>query len=147
MENGNHSRLSSLSRLHRPIAAAASSSSVTANTRSSYCAIHEISLRCKSIINRACSDVLSIDQTREFQVIACHYLSSHNHAYLSMIRSTAYGKSLVPLCAAVLRRKLTLLMVPLHGLGSDQVDKLTLRDKGVNAYYIDQHKRANEAAL
>jgi superfamily II DNA helicase RecQ len=38
-------------------------------------------------------------------------------------------------------------MVPLHGLGSDQVDKSTLREKGVNAYYIDQHKRANEAAL
>jgi hypothetical protein len=67
MENGNHSRLSSLSRLHRPIAAASSSSSsVTANTRSSYCAIHEISPPRKSIINQACSDVLSIDQTREF---------------------------------------------------------------------------------
>jgi hypothetical protein len=107
----------------------------------------EISPRRKSIINRACSDVLSIDHTRDFQVTAAHYLSFNNHAYLSMIRRTADGKSLVPLCTAVLRRKVTLIMVPLHGLGSDQVDKSTLREKGVNAYYIDQHKRANEAAL
>jgi superfamily II DNA helicase RecQ len=107
----------------------------------------DISDRRKSVINRACSEIFSIDNTREFQVTATHYLSYHNNAFLSMIRRTADGKSLVPLCTAVLRRKVTLIMVPLHGLGSDQVDKSTLREHNINAYYIDQHTRENEELL
>jgi superfamily II DNA helicase RecQ len=107
----------------------------------------EIPDRRKSIINRACSEIFSIDDTREFQVTATHYLSYYNSAFLSMIRRTADGKSLVPLCTAVLRRKVTLIMVPLHGLGSDQVDKSTLREHNINAYYVDQHTRENEDLL
>jgi hypothetical protein len=107
----------------------------------------EIPANRKSIIKRACSDVFSVEATREFQVTATHYLSFHNDAYLSLIRCTADGKSLVPLCTAAIRRKVTLILVPLHGLGSDQVEKSTLRDKGVTAYYLDQHKRENEEAL
>jgi hypothetical protein len=72
--------------------------------------------------------VLSIKHvTRKFQVTATHYLSNYNNAFLSVIRHTADGKSLVPLRTEVLRQKVTLIMVPLHGLGSDQVDKSTLR--------------------
>jgi hypothetical protein len=43
----------------------------------------EISDRRKSVINRACSEIFSIDDTREFQVTATHYLSYYNSAFLS----------------------------------------------------------------
>jgi hypothetical protein len=49
----------------------------------------EIPTNRKSIINRACSDVFSVEATREFQVTATHYLSCNNDAYLSLIRRTA----------------------------------------------------------
>jgi hypothetical protein len=61
----------------------------------------DISHRRKSVINRACSEIFSIDNTREFQVTATHYLSYYNSAYLSMIHRTADGKSLF-LCIFVL---------------------------------------------
>jgi bloom syndrome protein len=110
-------------------------------------AFTDISDRRKCVINRACYEIFSINKTREFQVTATYYLSYYNSAFLSMIRRTADGKSLVPLCTAVLRRKVTLIMVPLHGLGSDQVDKSTLQEHNINAYYIDQHTRENEDLL
>jgi hypothetical protein len=39
------------------------------------------------------------------------------------------------------------MLVPLHGLGSDQVDKATVLDQGVEAYYIDEHKAMNAKLL
>ena len=108
---------------------------------------NDISDKRKSIIQQASSDVFSIESPRDFQTTAIHYLSFHNDGYLSMRHRTADGKSLVPLATAVLRRKVSMILVPLHGLGSDQVEKATLREKGVMAYYLDQHRRDNEDAL
>ena len=38
-------------------------------------------------------------------------------------------------------------MVPLHGLGSDQVEKANIPDQGIKAYYVDEHKRADAFML
>jgi hypothetical protein len=43
----------------------------------------------KSIINRACSGVFTVEAKRQFQVTATHYLSFNDDAYLSLIRRTA----------------------------------------------------------
>jgi superfamily II DNA helicase RecQ len=50
-----------------------------------------------------------------------------------LLRATADGKSLVPLTTSIIRTGVTLVLVPLHGLGSDQVDKATVLDHGVEA--------------
>jgi hypothetical protein len=38
-------------------------------------------------------------------------------------------------------------LVPLHGLGSDQVESAENDDFGVEAYYIDEHRFANAKSL
>ena len=64
-----------------------------------------------------------------------------------LIRRTADGKLLVPLTVSALRGGVTLILVPLHGLGSDQVDKATVPEHGIEAYYINEHKFDNAKAL
>jgi superfamily II DNA helicase RecQ len=55
----------------------------------------------------------------------------------------------VPLTTSIIHCVITLVLVlvPLHGLGSDQVDKATVVDHGVKAYYIDEHKAENARVL
>ncbi|KAL7526440.1 hypothetical protein ACHAXR_003455 [Thalassiosira sp. AJA248-18] len=59
---------------------------------------------------------------------------------LYLIRKTGEGKSLVILTTATMLRGVTVVMVPLIGLGSDQVNKsFSLRD-GVEAYHVDENR-------
>lgn len=53
----------------------------------------------------------------------------------------------MPLTVSVLRGGVTLILVPLHGLGSDQVDKATVPEHGIEAYYLDEHKHQNAKML
>ena len=39
------------------------------------------------------------------------------------------------------------MMVPLHGLGSDQVEKAISKEHGVEAYYVDEHRSEHAQAL
>ena len=64
-----------------------------------------------------------------------------------MVRATADGKSLVPQTAALLRKGVAIIMVPLHGLGSNQVEKANIPEQGIEAYHIDEHKRADGSML
>ena len=41
----------------------------------------------------------------------------------------------------------TLVLVPLHGLGSDQVEKATVPEHRIEAYYVDEHKYGNAKML
>jgi hypothetical protein len=99
------------------------------------------------IINQVISDFYGINEPRDFQVQAIHYLAFHDNPSLVLLCRTADGKSLVPLTTSILRCGITLVLVPLHGLGSDQVDKATVLDRGVEAYYIDEHKAQNANTL
>lgn len=57
-----------------------------------------------------------------------------------LIRKTGEGKSVVPMASAAMLRGFTIILVPLIGLGSDQVSKNFLRRKRVEAYHLDEFK-------
>jgi hypothetical protein len=55
------------------------------------------------IIKRAISEFYHIDEPRDFQIQAIHYLAFHDNPSLVLLRRTADGKSLVPLTTSILR--------------------------------------------
>ncbi|KAL7539694.1 hypothetical protein ACHAXR_009496 [Thalassiosira sp. AJA248-18] len=59
---------------------------------------------------------------------------------LYLIRKTGEGKSLVILTTAAMLRGVTVVMVPLIGLGSDQVNKSFRLHEGIEAYHVDENK-------
>ena len=109
--------------------------------------IDHIPIRQKAIIQQAIHDLYSINSPRDFQIEAINHLAFSDDASLIVIRRTADGKSLIPLATSVLRGGIALILVPLHGLGSDQVEKAAIPDKGVEAYYVDEHRNTNAKAL
>eukprot|EP00956_Cyclotella_meneghiniana_P017130 scaffold27608_cov73-Cyclotella_meneghiniana.AAC.4 len=100
-----------------------------------------------TIIKEAVKDVYGFDNPRPFQIEAINHLAINDDSSLVLIRRTADGKSLVPLTVSVLRGGVVLVLVPLHGLGSDQVDKVSVPDHGIEAYYVDEHKYGNARLL
>jgi len=60
---------------------------------------------------------------------------------------TADGKSLIPQTVASLRGGVAIVLVPLIGLGSDQVEKSTVVEHNVEAYHADEHKGRDGDAL
>eukprot|EP00956_Cyclotella_meneghiniana_P015563 scaffold23905_cov26-Cyclotella_meneghiniana.AAC.2 len=92
-----------------------------------------------TIIKDAIKDVYGFDNPGPFQIKAINHLAFNDDSSLVLIRRTADGKSLVPLTVSVLRGGVTLVLVPLHGLGSDQVDKATVPEHGIEAYYVNEH--------
>ena len=110
-------------------------------------AIDAIPTAQKEIIQRAIKDLYVIDTPRPFQIEAINHLAFSDDASLIVIRRTADGKSLIPLATSALRGGISLIMVPLHGLGSDQVDKAAIESKGVEAYYLDEHRHENAKIL
>jgi superfamily II DNA helicase RecQ len=109
--------------------------------------VHELPPNEVKIIKDAMAQVFGIHKPRDFQIEAVHYLTFHDNPSLVLLRRTADGKSLVPLTTSIIRCGITLVLVPLHGLGSDQVVKATVLDHGVEAYYIDEHKAENARVL
>ena len=89
----------------------------------------------------------NIKVPRPFQIEAINHLTSNDDTYLIIVRATAEGKSLVPQATALLRKGVAIILVPLHGLGSDQVEKANNLDQGIEAYYVDEHKRADAFML
>ena len=88
-----------------------------------------------------------IENPRDFQLEAINHLTFADDAALILIRRTADGKSLVPLITSVIKGGVSLVLVPLHGLGSDQVDKATVQECGIEAYYVDEHRFAHAKSL
>eukprot|EP00956_Cyclotella_meneghiniana_P040737 scaffold203534_cov92-Cyclotella_meneghiniana.AAC.1 len=109
--------------------------------------LDDIPKRHVSIIKEAIKDVYGFDNPRPFQIEAINHLAFNDDSSLVLIRRTADGKSLVPLTVSVLRGGVTLVLVPLHGLGSDQVDKASVPEHGIEAYYVDEHKYGNAKLL
>jgi len=100
-----------------------------------------------SILRGLIKDAFRIEHPREYQIEAINHLASNDDTYLVLVRKTADGKSLVPLTVALLRPGISITLVPLHGLGSDQVEKSNIPELGVEAYYVDEHKRSDAGAL
>ena len=98
------------------------------------------------IIKDAIKDVYGFADPRPFQIEAINHLAFGDNSSLVLVRRTADGKSLVPLTVSILRGGITLVLVPLHGLGSDQVDKATVPCTR-SPYYANEHKFSNAKML
>jgi hypothetical protein len=102
--------------------------------------IEEIPEAHKDLILHTLLQLWGIDHARDFQVEAIHQLAFTDDNYLYLIRKTGEGKSAVPLTVAYYQRGIAIMMVPLIGLGSDQVSKSNSPGHRIESYHLDEHK-------
>ena len=81
-----------------------------------------------------------IDRPREFQIQAIYLMVYCQKQVLYLIRKTGEGKSIVFLMIATLLRGITIVLVPLIGLGSDQVSKTINLTHCIESYHVDENK-------
>ena len=82
--------------------------------------IDEIPIIQREIVVDAMADIFGISTPRNFQIEAVNHVAFDDGAVMFIIQPTAKGKSLIPLATAVIRCGMTIVLVPLIGLGSDQ---------------------------
>ena len=92
------------------------------------------------ILKDSIREVYGFIDIRPFQIESINHLAFDDDSSLVLIRRTANGKSLVPLTVTIIRGGVILILVPLHGLGSNQVNKATSTEHGIEAYFVDEHK-------
>ncbi len=82
--------------------------------------------------------VWGIFRPHEFHVRAIHDIVFVNNKIFYIIAKTGSGKSAIPLTVGCMLSGVTLSMVPLVGLGSDQVSKSLNEDHFVESYHLDE---------
>ena len=85
-------------------------------------------------------NIYKISTPRDFQIEAINHCIFENDTVFYVIRRTADGKSMVPLTVATIRHGIAVILVPLIGLGTDQVEKAIVLEHNAEAYHIDEHK-------
>ncbi len=63
----------------------------------------------------------------------------YDNTVMHIAAKTGYGKSLILLTIGLIRKGITVIQVPLIGLGSDQVAKAMFVNRRIEAYHIDEH--------
>jgi len=101
----------------------------------------------EKIIRQVMLDDWGIRHPREFQIRAVASLAFQRDRLLFLIAKTGSGKSAVPLAVGALQSGITLTMVPLVGLGSDQVSKSTNEANFIEAYHLDEHMGTDAQVL
>jgi superfamily II DNA helicase RecQ len=99
------------------------------------------------IIHQVMLEDWGIRHPREFQIRAVHSLAFQRDRILYLIAKTGSGKSAVPLTDGSLCNGITLTMVPLVGLGSDQVSKSTKESNFIEAYHLDEQHMGTDAQV
>ena len=97
-------------------------------------------------IRLALWDDWEIRSPHEWQIRAIHDICTSTDSSTYLIAKTGSGKSAVPLAVGSLFTGVTLTMVPLVGLGSDQVNKCCNDDNFIEGYHLDEH-RGRDAQL
>jgi hypothetical protein len=103
--------------------------------------------RQRGVITHVMEKVWGISSPREFQVEAVTRLVFEPRTCLFLIRKTGEGKLAVVLTSATLLRGITLVVVPLLGLGCDQVAKAQRRRHKVEAYHLDENRGDDQVAI
>ena len=101
----------------------------------------------KIILTRVVLIVFGIQTIRDCQVEAIHHVLYNEDPLTIINRRTADGKSVVPLTVGAIMRKIVIIMEPLLGLGSNQVDKAIVIGHNVEAYQIDEHRGVHPHTL
>jgi superfamily II DNA helicase RecQ len=103
--------------------------------------------RQQAVIKDVMEKVWGILAPRDFQVEAVASLLFQRNTCLFLIRKTSEGKSAVVLTSATLLRGITLVVVPLLGLGCDQVSKAQRPAFKVEAYHLDENRGEDQLAI
>ncbi len=101
----------------------------------------------KRWIRQAMFDDWGIHSPHEFQLRASHHIAFQHDQLLYIIAKTGLGKSTIPLTIGLLQTEVTLSMVPLVGLGSDQINKCYNNDNLIEAYHLNKHRGIDSKAL
>jgi superfamily II DNA helicase RecQ len=99
------------------------------------------------LITHVMAKVWGITSPRYFQVEAIARLVFEPQTCIYLIRKTGEGKSAVVTTSSTLLRGITLVVVPLLGLGCDQVAKAQRRRYRVEAYHLDENRGEDQLAL
>ena len=92
-------------------------------------------------------DDWGIHYPHKFQIHAIHHIASHHDQIVYIIAKTGSGKSEIPLPIGSLPTGVTLSMVPLVGLGSDQVINSRHSKNLIEAYHLDKNPGCDGYAL
>lgn len=92
------------------------------------------------VITKMLSEVWGFDTPHDYQIRMIFHLVYRRVPLAYLIRKCGEGKSLVWLGMATLLWGITISMVPLIGLGSDQVSKSRQPDDRVEAYQVDEFR-------
>jgi hypothetical protein len=101
----------------------------------------------KQIIMSTIVAISSIRSPCPFQVFAIYCMVFMCSQVLCLIRKMGGGKSLVIITTAAMLRGVTIMMVPLIGLGSDQVNKAANIGQRIEAYHVDENVGNNFLCL
>ena len=99
------------------------------------------------IIRETTRNVWDISNPREFQIDAIQHLAFCPNTLLYLIAKTGSGKSAIPLTVGTLKSGVTITLVPLIGLGSDQVTKSRNPNHYVEAYHLDEQSSESSREL
>jgi len=91
-------------------------------------------------IRIAMLDDWGIQTPHDWQIRAISDIAFSRDTSTYLIAKTGSGKSAVPLTVGSLLTGITATMVPLVGLGSDQVNKCSNPDNFIEGYHLDEHR-------
>jgi hypothetical protein len=91
-------------------------------------------------IRTVCREELNVEKPTQEQIEAIRILISKPEPSLKLILRTGAGKSLVRDCVALLRGGITINVVPLITLGSDQTQKIKEMTNVIHAIHADEIK-------
>ena len=83
----------------------------------------------------------------KFQIRAIHNVAFHCNQIVYIAAKTGSGKLAIPLSIGSLQTRVILLMVPLVGLGSDQVNNNRNSNNLIEAYHLDKNRGHDGYAL
>jgi superfamily II DNA helicase RecQ len=85
-------------------------------------------------------DDWGVHSPHEFQLCNIHHIAFQHDQLLYIIAKTGLGKSAIPLTIGLLQTRVTLSVVPLVGLGSDEVNKSSNDDNLIETDHLDKHR-------
>jgi hypothetical protein len=103
--------------------------------------LHERWIRLSLLDNRG------ILYPHKIQICAIHDIAFHCDQIIHLIAKTGSGKLAVPLTVGSLQTGVTVRMVPLVGLGSNQVKNGCNEDNLIKAYHLEKHRGNDGKAL
>ena len=92
------------------------------------------------MIKDAIHTLSGITTPHEYQIETIYHAITEIDTTMYLIQKTSAGKSLVPQTIAFIRGGISVILVPLIGLGCHQVDKASsYAQHNVEAYHVDEH--------